>query len=290
MHMSPAPSPALPAAADARALAEAALVRAGLRLEEAHDAGACRKVSEVLSRIWGFAGADLLDPALLVALAHAGNPVTLALSAENGEPVGGAMGFCGPPGTPFHSHIVGLAPGATGRGGGRAIKLAQRAWCLERGIDAMTWTFDPLVRRNAHFNLRTLGARPVEYLPSLYGAMRDAINAGQESDRVLMRWDLTRPPPERAPAVVVDGHEAIAEGGGAPTGYAPPSGDRAVLIATPADIEALRRTDPDAARRWRAATRAAFTDLLAGGWAVDGFTDAGQYVLRRADQRTEGTR
>ncbi|KQZ09914.1 hypothetical protein B5M43_002760 [Microbacterium sp. MEC084] len=274
-------------AAAARALADEALARAGILLEEAHDAAACRSVSEVLGRVWGRTGAEMLDPALLVALTHAGNPVTLALRED--EPVGAAMGFCGPPGTPFHSHIVGLLPEAAGRGAGRAIKLAQRAWCLECGIDAMTWTFDPLVRRNAHFNIRTLGARPAEYLPSLYGEMRDAINAGQDSDRMLVRWDLTRTPPERGGAVEVDGAHAIADEGDVPSAYARPSGDGPALLATPTDIEALRRTDPEAARRWRSETRAAFTDLLATGWGVDGFTDAGQYVLRRADQPTEGT-
>ncbi|WP_406315518.1 hypothetical protein [Streptomyces sp. NBC_00118] len=38
-----------------------------------------------------------------------------------------------------------------------------------------------------------LGARPEEYLQSFYGAMDDAINGGDESDRVLTAWDLTAP-------------------------------------------------------------------------------------------------
>ncbi|MEU7940320.1 hypothetical protein [Microbispora bryophytorum] len=46
-------------------------------------------------------------------------------------------------------------------------------------------------RRNAHFNLAKLGARPEEYLSAFYDSMGDAINAGDESDRVLAVWCLT---------------------------------------------------------------------------------------------------
>ena len=54
----------------------------------------------------------------------------------------------------------------------------------------IAWTYDPLIRRNAYFNLAKLGARPVEYLPNFYGAMDDAINGGTETDRMLVRWEL----------------------------------------------------------------------------------------------------
>ncbi|WP_345752091.1 hypothetical protein [Microbacterium rhizophilus] len=271
--------------ADARALAERALERAGIRLDEVHDAADCRRLAEVLGRVWGRAGTELLDPPLLVALAGAGNHVALAFRGD--EPIGGALGFCGPPGHPFHSHIVGLLPEAAGRGAGRAIKLAQRAWCLDRGIERMTWTFDPLIRRNAHFNIRVLGARPVAYLPALYGELRDAINAGEESDRALVAWDLRATPPAGT-GVTVDGHAAVSDDGGAPTVYAPPPARAdTALVCLPSDIEATRRTDPDRAHAWRGQTRAALSDLMSGGWAVDDFTDAGQYVLRR--RRPEGT-
>ena len=64
----------------------------------------------------------------------------------------------------------------------------------------MTWTFDPLVARNAYFNIEKLGARPTHYMIDYYGQMSDGINAGQASDRVLLTWDLTvdtPPPPGR---------------------------------------------------------------------------------------------
>ena len=47
-----------------------------------------------------------------------------------------------------------------GRNLGRALKLYQRQWAIDRGLSEITWTFDPLVSRNAYFNLVKLGARP----------------------------------------------------------------------------------------------------------------------------------
>jgi predicted GNAT superfamily acetyltransferase len=268
---------------DAPEVAAQALARAGIRLAEVHDAADCLRLSQVLGRVWGRPGTELLDPALLVAMAGAGNHIALAFRED--EPIGGAVGFCGPPDWPFHSHIVGLLPEAAGRGAGRAIKLAQRAWCLERGVDRMTWTFDPLVRRNAHFNIRVLGARPVAYLPSLYGELRDAINAGQDSDRALVAWDLSARP--GSPAASAAGHAAVSDADGIPTPYAPPPPDATTaLVGVPHDVEGMRHADPDRAREWRVQVRAALTDLLAAGWIVDGFTDAGQYALRRRDKDT----
>lgn len=252
-------------------------------MDDAHEPDAARRAAEVLSTIWGRHGTEMIDPAMLVAIAHAGNLVTVATA--DGQPIGAAAGFCGPPGTPFHSHIVGLLPSATGRGLGRAVKLYQRAWCLEHGIDTMTWTYDPLVARNAYFNIRRLGARAVHYYAGFYGEMVDAINAGQGSDRMLIRWDLTTTPPE-AGAPLADprpgSHSAIENLAGAPSVYSPPPRDvNTTLIAIPREIEELRRTDPDLARRWRASTREALDGLLDNGWIITDFTRSCQYVLHR---------
>lgn len=287
-----APTPPVEARAQAvqaaRRLADDACARTGITVVEAHDVVAARRVSDLFGLIWGRDGTQMLEPSLLVAMAHAGNLVAVAM--VDGEPAGATAGFCGPPGTPFHSHIVGLLPHAVGRGRGRAVKLVQRAWCLEHGIDVMTWTFDPLVARNAYFNIRRLGAAAVEYLTDFYGEMTDAINAGQHSDRVLVRWDLAQEPPDAdvaGPGDLDGAHAAVTDLGGPPSSYAPPHGRATcALVAVPTDIESLRRTDPDLARRWRVETRAALSHLLASGWAVTDFTrptdrSGGQYVLRR---------
>jgi predicted GNAT superfamily acetyltransferase len=159
----------------------------------------------------------------------------------------------------LHSHVTGLIPAARGSGLGRAIKLHQRAWAVANEVPHIVWTFDPLVRRNAWFNIAVLGAEVTEYLPSFYGSMTDAINAGDDSDRLLVTWNVTRPVPDRPR----DGHEMAGS----------------QLVAVPDDVVALRRTDPLAVAVWRARTRSALTTALAEGRPIVGFTRAGHYVI-----------
>ena len=105
--------------------------------------------------------------------------------------LGACVGFWAAPDRPaMHSHIAGVTSAARGRDLGFALKLHQRAWALRCGVPVINWTFDPLIARNAHFNLRKLGGRPVKYAVNYYGEMPDAINAGDETDRMLLRWEL----------------------------------------------------------------------------------------------------
>lgn len=266
-------------------LARQACVAAGVSVHEIRDAPGCRTVLDLLNNIWGASQPEVLDLGFMVALAHAGNLVVRA--DIDGIPVGGAVGFNGPPHSPFHSHIVGVTPHVHGRGVGKAIKLYQRAWCLERGLDTMSWTYDPLVGRNAYFNLVRLGATATAYHPDFYGAMRDSINAGQRSDRMVINWDLTRlPGTETAAADLASAAQVIAGAARAPA-YLPDAAAIAttVLLAVPRDIEQVRVEDPASAQAWRTATRAAFTDLLGRGWAVTGFTRDGSYVLHQHQRR-----
>ena len=101
-------------------------------------------------------------------------------------------------------------PRAAGRSVGFALKLHQRAWALLRGVSEIAWTFDPLVSRNAYFNLVKLAARAGEYLPNFYGAMHDAIN-GERRHRPAARALAAARPGGRgrlrrgtAPAAVAD--------------------------------------------------------------------------------------
>ena len=125
------------------------------------------------------------------------------------------------------------------------------------------WTFDPLVRRNAWFNLSVLGASVREYLPSFYGTMSDAINTGDRSDRLLVVWDVHRP---------------VRDVGDVGTMPGPGAG----LVPTPADVVELRRTDPAAVARWRDEVADALHDAFAAGRPIVGFTRAGEYVIGSA--------
>jgi predicted GNAT superfamily acetyltransferase len=131
---------------------------------------------------------------------------------------------------------------------------------------SIEWTFDPLVRRNAYFNLVKLGADAVEYLVDFYGPMEDGINAGDESDRILVRWKL-------------DSEKAAAAAAGRPLEFRPDAG--ALLVPVPDDIVAMRRDDPGLARRWRHQLREALGGAMSRGYRVSGLSRAFEYVLSR---------
>jgi predicted GNAT superfamily acetyltransferase len=206
--------------------------------------------------------------------------------------VGASAGFfTAPPDPVLHSHITGVAPGGQRRGIGFALKVHQRAWALARGVPEVVWTFDPLVARNAWFNLAKLGALPTEYLEDFYGPMTDAINAGMASDRLLLAWRLDDPavaaacagrprqpgpvPAEAALAVGPD-LEPVAAETDAP----------AVTVALPPDVARLA---PERRRAWRAAVRQALGGRLAAGAAVAGFLrHPDRYLVQRPDRDPAG--
>jgi predicted GNAT superfamily acetyltransferase len=257
--------------------ARAASAVAGVRIRELAALDDLAAVCRLFDAIWQPEPAERPATAdLLRALTKAGNYVAGAY--DGGTLVGACMAFFGPPRErTLHSHITGVA--AAGRSVGYALKLHQRAWALDRGATTISWTYDPLIGRNAHFNVVKLGARPVEYLPDFYGAMRDGINAGDESDRLLVRWDLAAAvgTPAGAPP---DADVALGRSADGRPVAGSVHGDT-VLVAVPPDVERLRRADPQAARQWRMAVREALRPLLAADFRVTGFDRERGYVLSR---------
>lgn len=238
--------------------------KAAVEIREVRDLDEARAVIGLLVRIWGRPENPLITVEFLRALTKAGNYVTGAYAGS--RLVGVCIGFHAEPAArTLHSHIAGVLPGLAGRGVGRALKLHQRAWALARGIVTIEWTFDPLVGRNAYFNIVKLGALPVEYLTNFYGPMHDAINGGDDTDRLMVRWELLSP-------------RALAACSGTP--FARPAGGAPSLrVAAPADIEALRVSDAAAAAAWRLRLRGELEPLMAaGGHIVDFGLDSGYLV------------
>lgn len=157
--------------------------------------------SAVATDVWG--DVALAPVNLLRAYAHSGNPV---IGAYDGDYlVGTAFGFlANDPELHLHSHVACVLPSHQHAGVGFAMKQAQREWCRAQSIDWISWTFDPVVGRNAFFNLHKLGAVARQLLPNFYGAMDDDINRGQRTDRLEAWWsvhDVTRPAVERTVAM-----------------------------------------------------------------------------------------
>lgn len=287
---------AAPPPGSAGADAGAAAKTAGVAVRELHELGELQEACRLFDEIWRRAAGDPpLNPELARALAHAGNYVAGAFLGE--RLVGASVGFhADPVGQALHSHITGVAAGLQGGSVGFALKLHQRAWALARGITRVVWTFDPLVARNAWFNLTKLAASPTAYLPDFYGPMRDALNAGDASDRLLVEWRLdaervaaacaATAPSVRSPdlAALRAGGAAVALGedelGRPVAGGAAPDAPLA-LVSVPREVERLRGSDPALARRWRQAVRDALGGRMAAGASVTGFARAGVYVLER---------
>ncbi|MEU7905598.1 GNAT family N-acetyltransferase [Actinoplanes sp. NPDC049118] len=276
------------AIASALEAAESAARAAGVVIRPVSGLAELESLDRLLAGIWQEdPDSPLLTTELLRALAKSGNYVAGAY--DGATPVGAAVAFFSAPANrELHSHIAGVGRAGAGRGVGFALKLHQRAWALQQGATVISWTFDPLVARNAYFNLAKLAAVPAAYLPNFYGAMHDRINGDDDSDRLLVYWDLL------APAVVAAGagrrHRCarpetatVALRRGADGGPQPgsPQG-RTVLVAVPEDVEALRREASGVARRWRVAVRDTLTTLLGDGLRFTGFDRDGWYVLTRA--------
>ncbi len=93
--------------------------------------------------------------------------------------------------------MLAVRRGFQGRGLAVRLKLFQRAWCLRRGIRLVTWTYDPLLIRNARLNLVRLRARAVRFLPNHYGVL-GGLYGSLPTDRFEVHWRLDSPEVERA--------------------------------------------------------------------------------------------
>lgn len=235
----------------------------GIEIRTLHTADEMVELGEVFQQVWGSV-TQLVTIEILMAVTHSGGYVSAAYETrgDSERMLGASVAILarhqGQPA--LHSHITGLLPGARRSGLGRAMKLHQREWAAANGVDWIVWTFDPLVRRNAWFNISVLGAEAHAYLPSFYGKMTDSINAGDDSDRLLVAWavDGATPGPTARDIVEAKGQ---------------------LLVPTPEDIVALRRTNPPEVARWRRDTREALQEALDAGGHIVGFTTEGEYVV-----------
>lgn len=262
-----------------------------------------RAATEVLGRIWSHDRVLPLTPELAWALLHAGNYVSVA--RREGFVIGAAIGFRGydEHGVHLHSHIAGVLPAYQGSNVGFVLKQHQREWALAHGIDRITWTFDPLVARNAYFNVVKLGTTVSTYYEDFYGPLDDTINAGDQSDRCLASWQLDSP---RAVASA-NGESAVDTIGelrnrgaaevltiGSAQEPVPGASSRAnghftpplLLCQLPGDIVALRSASPLVARQWRLALRSVLSPALGAGGEISAVTRDGWLVIAQPSTST----
>ena len=214
----------------------------------------------VFDHTWAMDAGTEITPNLLQAMVHSGAYLSGAFIED--KCIGAAFAFPATTGgLHLHSHMTAVLDEYRDRGAGYLLKIDQWHWAKKNNYQEITWTFDPLVRRNAKLNLLKLGADIASYHPNFYGDMPDALNAGDESDRVLASWKVVGDKP--------NSRDAISK---------PLTTD--ILIAIPEDIVAIREKDLAENLNWRHKVRDQFVDALAKGGRVIGFSENSEYVVR----------
>jgi len=248
-------------------------------------------VEEIQREAWGFNDLDIVPAATLIATQHAGGIVLGAY--ESGRMIGFAYAFPGFEAgrASMHSHMLAVRTEYRRFHAGFYLKLAQRERALEKGIDEITWTFDPLQSLNANLNFSKLGVVSRRYLVNFYGeASSSPLHQGFGTDRLWVSWLLnsdrvkqciSRTPSQRAARVVAASNDAGAILRSAlifAEGARPLLGDFSAnlsasrcAIEIPHDINSIKEREPKLGIEWREATRAAFLAGIEAGFLVDDF-------------------
>jgi predicted GNAT superfamily acetyltransferase len=261
-----------------------------IRLLETHEE--MTAVEDLQRAIWPGSETEIVPSHLLITAVHNGG---LVLGAFEGDLlVGFVFGFPGleslPDGPhPKHcSHMLGVLDSHRDSGLGFALKRAQWQMVRHQGLSHVTWTYDPLLSRNAYLNIARLGAVCSTYFRSQYGTMRDGLNAGLPSDRFQVDWWIRTPRVERRLSKRPRGTFRLSQFQEAetqmlysplpridgllqpPTGFSPPC-ERLALAEIPPDFPALKSADLSLARDWRFFSREVFETCFASGFLVTDF-------------------
>ena len=241
----------------------------------------------IFDEVWPSDEGTQITANLLQALVHNGTYVSGAF-IEN-EIVAAAFAFPGLDSEGhlhLHSHMAAVREGFRDRGIGADIKWHQRAWAMQRGYDCITWTFDPLVRRNAKFNIVKLGVQVFDYFPDFYGDLPDALNIGDPTDRAMASWRLSSmrvsDALNRKLVFYPENRQiALAKIDGEPVEREIEYSASEVLCYIPSDIIEMRAKDSALALKWRLALRSQLHRRIKSGWAIVGFTDDGAYIVSK---------
>ena len=153
-------------------------------LKDFQDQDSARRIFDIT---WSLDAGTEITPNLLQAMVHSGSYLSGAFI--DNKIVGAAFAFPATNGSlHLHSHMTAVLPEYRDKGVGYALKIDQWSWAKKNNYSYLSWTFDPLVRRNAKLNIAKLGVEISDYFPNFYGDMPDALNAGDESDRLMVSW------------------------------------------------------------------------------------------------------
>ncbi|HTL95784.1 MAG TPA: GNAT family N-acetyltransferase [Gemmatimonadaceae bacterium] len=237
---------------------------------------------ELQHDVWGASFSERVSVGMLKVVQRIGG-IAAGAFEEDDRLVGFVFGLTGVEGGRLvhWSDMLAVREGLRDHGIGRRLKEFQRDTVRKLGVSRIYWTFDPLVSRNAHFNLTRLGAHVVEYVPDMYGGdTNSALHRGVGTDRFIVAWDI-----DRAGAGIIGDEAANGESPhidapvlnpvGADGLPAIPNVDgdlpTTVRVAVPEAIERVQAHSVENAARWRASTRRAFMWALDKGYHVSAF-------------------
>jgi len=230
-------------------------------------------------------------------------PYTILISAQhnggvllgayvNDELVGFLFGYLGMAGSKLYlfSQRMGVLPEYQGMGLGYRMKIAQREQMLRQGIDIIIWTYDPLEGKNATLNIEKLGGIVRCYARDIYGFVDNPRQAGLNTDRFLLEWQLMSPRVRERVQTQYRRPRAEDWLGGQDlplVNYASWEGDiprplaadleieeDCLLVQVPPDLQYIKRRDLGVARDWREITRIIFESYFQRGYVVTGFASS----------------
>ncbi|HLH09600.1 MAG TPA: GNAT family N-acetyltransferase [Terriglobales bacterium] len=145
---------------------------------------------QLQKEVWGFDDIDLVPSRVFLVASKIGGQVIGAFRGY--ELVGYSLSI---PGNRnghvyLHSHMLAVKPGYRNLGLGQKLKLAQRDDAIEKGIELIEWTFDPLEIKNAYLNIVKLGAIARRYNINQYGSFSSPLQGGLPTDRLVAEWWL----------------------------------------------------------------------------------------------------
>jgi predicted GNAT superfamily acetyltransferase len=215
---------------------------------------------QIFDQTWAMDSGTEITPNLLQAMVHSGAYLSGAFIDE--KCVGAAFAFpATTEGLHLHSHMTAVLVKYRDKGIGYSLKIDQWNWAKKNNYKEITWTFDPLVARNAKLNLIKLGVDISAYFPNFYGDMPDLLNAGDESDRVMASWKVAGDQPVTK-SVIINPDKAD------------------TLIKIPEDIVTIRSEDISENLKWRHKVREEFMRAFEKGGKVVGFSANNEYVVR----------
>lgn len=265
-------------------------------IREITEIAELRAVEDLQKEVWKCDDREILPGLALIPILEIGGVLLGAFAGV--KMVGFVLGLPGfERGQPIlHSDMLAVKEEYRSHSLGYRLKVSQRERAMANGIERITWTFDPLQSRNAYLNFTKLGVKADRYKIDYYGETSSFLHA-TGTDRLWVTWQLktdrVRQRLEHGPNR--QGLQNLADlpalvrvlNDNSPEGMDYP-GTESSVIEIPSSIDSLVEADPLLARRWREATRVAFTSAIDSGLLVEDFfkterqgQGVGVYLLKK---------